>query len=421
MSGNRLICVVMGPGKKHFAEMCLESVKDADRILYWTSERDIVNFKCSVDKGIIFDKLDVFYNGWDEKDPATNGKCRNKYLEYLKKNYPNDWCIFLDEDEVLADEGIKKLKTFIKEQDGGAYNVHMRHFIGDLGHEDATKQFHVVPHRLFKISEVDKYPEHSHPVLTPKDPNKTGMCLDTTIWHLGHLPYGYMKYIVKRYKQHSNDSIIHNQDFLRQWKNAHLFGLYPSKQVNPVEIPDTICNEFEIEKDEFYFSDRGLEVKHFLMTRQWKNYFENKNVLDCGCGRGPFLCAWNIMNVEAFGFDKSKFAVMHPINSNSEMWIDDILTSEIDKQFDLVTVIDVLEHLNYEDLDKALKNIKRLSNKNVLFSIPFLNDPNLNADPTHIIKEDKDWWVSRLSEYFNIKPTPEDWLFKDQLLVGVKK
>jgi hypothetical protein len=38
---NKLIVVIMGPGKKHFAEMCLESVKNADKILYWTSDKEM--------------------------------------------------------------------------------------------------------------------------------------------------------------------------------------------------------------------------------------------------------------------------------------------------------------------------------------------------------------------------------------------
>lgn len=415
---NKLIVVIMGQGKKHFAEMCLDSVKDADKILYYTSEYLKIKSFCQNMDIYRGNKLKITYNEWDEEDKATNGKCRNRYLNYLKENYPDNWCLVLDEDEILEEEGIKKIKQFISEREPGLYNVKMRHFIGDIGHEDATISVHVVPCRLFKISEAIKYPEHSHPVL---EGELKGACLDTVIWHLGHLPVEYMDYILKRYKQHSKDSIIHEQNFLKQWKISHLLGLYPTRQINPLELPKQICERYEIDKDEFYFANRGLEVKHFIMTRQWKNYFKNKNVLDCGCGRGPYLCAWNTFDVEAFGFDISKYAVMHPINSNTEMWVANILGYVPKIQFDLVTAIDILEHLNYEDLDLALKNISKMTKKNVLFSIPFEGDANLEADPTHIIKEDKEWWLSQLSKYFKIKDVPSDWLFANQLLIGEKK
>jgi 2-polyprenyl-3-methyl-5-hydroxy-6-metoxy-1,4-benzoquinol methylase len=402
----------MGPGKKHFAKICLESVKDADKILYWTNKA--LDFQT---ENTIYRNLDIFFNGWDEQDPATNGKCRQRYLEYLKKNYPDDWCLVLDEDEILEEDGIKRIKQFINEREPGLYNVKMRHFIGDLGHEDATRPVHVVPCRLFKISEAIKYPEHSHSVL---EGELKGACLDTTIWHLGHLPVEYLDYIKHRYKQHLKDSIIHTKQFLTQWYLNHLFGQYPVKQIDPTELPKIICDRYELDKDQFYFENRGLEVKHFIMTKQWKNYFQNKNVLACGCGRGPYLCAWNAYDVEAFGFDKSKFAVMNPINANTQMWIDDITKFETTQKFDLVTAIDILEHLEYEDLEKALIHIHKTTKKFVLFSIPFEGDPNLELDPTHIIKEGKEWWINRLSRYFKIKDAPQDWLFHEQLLIGEK-
>ena len=422
---NKLIVVIMGPGKKHFAEMCLDSVKDADKILYFTQRWIELSQETN-------SKAEFYNNFWDETDPATNGKCRQRYLKHLKEFYPDDWCLVLDEDEILDDSGIQNVKEFINDPDRtpGIYNVKMRHFIGDLGHEDATlhgdiskppvqNPIHIVPGRLFKISEAIKYPEHSHPVL---EGEVKGACLDTTIWHLGYLPVEYMDYIFNRAKQNAKDSVIHRQEFIRQWKLLHLFGLYHKVQINLRTLPKQLCDRYEIDLDEIYFAQDKFELKHVLMVKQWKNYFKNKEVLDVGCGRGPYLCAWTILDVEGYGFDKSKFAVEHSLSANSNMWIGDILEEPATKkQFELVNVIDVLEHLKYDDLELALKNISKMTKKNILFSIPFLGDKNLDADPTHIIKEDKEWWIAQLSRYFKIKEVPEDWFFKEQLLIGEKK
>jgi len=411
---DKLIVVIMGPGKKHFAEMCLDSVKDADTVLYWSSNpKNIQSLK----------GVEVFNNHWNENDKATNAKARNLYLDYLKEHYPDDWTLILDEDEILSEDGIKVIKNFISAPSPiTCLNVHMRHFIGNIGCEDATLPIHFVPHRLFKISDVKEYPLHSHPILTPNNTSNTGKFMNCTIWHMGHLAVEYMDYILKRYKQHSNDSIIHTQQFLKQWKMSHLLGNYPIKRINPLELPKQICDRYELDKDEFYFNNRGLEVKHFIMTKQWNEYFKNKNVLDIGCGRGPFLYAWTMYNVDGFGFDKSKFAVTNSLSPNANMWVADILDDPMKKQFDLVTVLDILEHLKYEDLDKALKNIYEMSNNDVLFSIPFVGDPNLELDSTHIIKEDKEWWINKLNIHgFKIKSASKDWLFNEQLLIGKKK
>ena len=91
-----------------------------------------------------------------------------------------------------------------------------------------------------------------------------------------------------------------------------------------------------------------------------------------------------------------------------------------DREFDLVIAYDVLEHLTFEQLELALKEISRVSNKYVLFSIPFLGDPNLERDPTHKIFRTKQWWISEIQRYFRIEETPSHFLFKHQLLVGEK-
>ena len=409
----KLICIIMGPGNKNFINMCYDSVKTADDVLYFSSNPQIIKD---------YLHIKVFDNFWNEKDKATNGKARNVYLKYLKEQYPNDWCLVIDEDEIV--ENLSDIKEFINNEPfGDVFSVKMRHFIGDLGHEDATTPIHWVPHRLFKISEVLEYPTHSHPILTPKDVNKVKNCAETTIWHLGHLPVEYLDYISKRYKQHVNDSIIHNSEFLNHWKMSHLFGAYPTKPINPIELPDQICRRYEIDKDEFYFQSRkNLETKHFLMTRQWLNDFNPKSVLDIGCGFGLFGHA--IKNIDPkikyTGIERSKYVADRWQEPTMDLIHDDIKNVIIDKKHDLVLFLDLLEHLEYKDIDFVLQNTCKVG-ENFIFSIPFIGDPNLEADETHIIKEDKEWWIKKLSKYFIIEQAPSHWLFSHQFLVGRKK
>ncbi len=405
---NKLIVVIMGPGKKEFLEMCLDSVKDADKILYWTSSTHV-----PVD-------IETFYNGWDESDPATNGKCRQRYLEYLKTNYPNDWCLCIDEDELVED--LQRIKDFVNSNPlGFVYSVKMRHFIGDLGHEDSTLPIHWVPHRLFKISEVDNYPEHSHPILESKDNTKTGNCAETTIWHLGYLPVTYLDYIVRRYNQHVKDSVVHSPKILNNWRVGHLFGYFPTKKINSVELPKQIYDRYELDKDELYFSGRGqLDASHFIMAKQWITQFKPKTVLDLGCGLGHYGYTLDMWGVGYQGLDISKWAVKNTEYHHLKIKQGDIRDPQDFKDFDLVLCVDVLEHLEEKDLDQVLANVKTYG-KSFLFSIPFLGDPNLNLDPTHRIKKEKQWWINKLTNHFKIKEVPDYFLFKYQMLMGETK
>lgn len=144
-----------------------------------------------------------------------------------------------------------------------------------------------------------------------------------------------------------------------------------------------------------------------------------KDIIFIGDGLGVRTFPAKLFNLNVLGTDISKFAITHSYCPEN-MIHDDIVNTQIKEEAKLVVCYDILEHLNYEDLDKALENIKSLG-KNYIFSIPFLGDPNLDADPTHIIKESKQWWIEKLSKYFNIKDAPKEWLFSNQLLIGERK
>jgi len=413
----------MGQDCERFIGMALESVKDSDAIVYCdggsTDNTKKIVFSYS-DYGeeeskfynANFDKVRVIENTYNKEDKEMNGKQRNFYLDFVKKNFPDYWCLVIDADEVVGD--LSKIKDFIQTANKGLYPVHMRHFIGNLGQEDATTDKHWAINRLFKVSKAGEYPLVEHPVLSGAS---VGMYQGTTIWHLGYIS-GLFD-VKNKYDSHSAKSQIHTPEFLKDWYFKHLFGSYPVKKINLIEIPGIILKGFGIIPDEIYFNTHcALEVRHFLMMKQWLDKFNPKNILDLGCGLGIYGYVAKQFGVDYFGVEKSEWAVEH---AYSEMMVGDIRTSikPVMIQRDLVLVLDVLEHLDEKDLENTLNLIKDYG-KNFIFSIPYLDDPNLYLDPTHVIFKDKQWWLDKLGKYFKIEEVPESWMFNGQLLIGVK-
>jgi glycosyltransferase involved in cell wall biosynthesis len=429
---NKLVVMIMGENCEKHIEMCLNSVKDADSIVYCDGgSKD--NTKQFVQRYFnnllgLNNKLEVIYyniiqNEFNQDDPTMNGKQRNFYLSYLKEHYMDSWVLCLDADEVVDDDGINKIKEWIQTALPGMYSVRMEHFIGDMLHVDATRGKHFVPHRLFKVHNNLFYPEVEHPVLSYKD--FTDSCgyyngtLDiTTLWHLAYI-LEEAEMFKERYERNLKFSNIHGKEFLDGWYGAHIFGNYPKRDIQLTDIPKVILEHFHFNKDQFYFMNRGLEAKHPLMVKQWYDYFNPQNVLDLGAGRGPYLYFWHwFLPDEAEGIELSNWAVENSLTYG--VFQGDICDENEYYMADLITAIDVLEHLSDEQLDKTLKNMIK-HGKRFLFSVPVKGDPNLLNDKTHKQFKTRDEWIKFWESYgLKITMPPENWLFREQLFIGEK-
>ncbi|MHA1868730.1 MAG: methyltransferase [Candidatus Heimdallarchaeaceae archaeon] len=424
--GQKIVVCIMGQNCEKFIGMCLESVKDADAIVYCdggSKAEFFMKFQSLPIRKEIDNKFKLIQNKYDQEDKGMNGKQRNFYLDYVKKNYPNWWCLVIDPDEVVED--FSKIKEFIQlANKDKLYSIKMRHLIGDLGHEDATQPIHFVPHRLFYISNDLFYPEIEHPVLQSEKDKETIPVQVTTIWHLSYIS-GIWN-IKKKYENHMKKSTIHSEKYLNNWYRAHLFGQYPKSQVNLLELPEILLKEFGVEKDELYFMNRGLELKHFLMCKNWMDYFglsDKKSILDIGAGLGHYgFVLQEFMDCNYLGIEKSKWAVKNCPYKDLDIRQMDITKGIAlpDSNYDLVLCLDILEHLEEEKLDFVLDALSR-TGKYFIFSIPFLGDPNLMMDSTHKIFKPKKWWIEKLNKHFKIEDAPSNWLFNHQILIGEKR
>ena len=410
---NKLVVVIMGQNCEKFIPMCLESVKDADAIVYCdggSTDKTLSLFSILTEDSEYADGT-IIENPYDQEDKAMNGKQRNFYLNYLKQNYPNDWALCLDADEVCEDIG--KVKEFIQTASEGLYSVKMRHFIGNLGFEDATQQIHYALNRLFKISNAIEYPLVEHPVLQG---SPTGATICTTIFHLAYIQ-GLFD-IKKKYENHLAKSNMHTPEYLDNWKDMHILGAYPTKPVNLLEIPEIILKNFNINKDKYYFQNRGIELKNILMVKQWNDYFKPESVLDLGCGRGAYMLFWKWFVEDVDGIEISQFAVDNAFCN--DVHLGDVSKEEEYAYVDLITAVDILEHLNDSDLNKTLINMTKYG-KRFLFSIPYIGDPNLLADKTHLQHKTKEEWIQLIQQYgIKVSEAPKEWYFSHQILIGSK-
>jgi len=419
----KIVTVIMGQNCEKYIGMCLDSVKDSDAIVYidgGSTDNTLDLYAEFVDGTPLNETSWQLRNPYDQEDPQMNGKQRNRYLEFVKEKFYGYWCLCLDADEVVED--FSKIKEFINNSPDGIYSVKMRHLIGDLGHEDAVQPEHFVLNRLFKISEADNYPLVEHPVLTGKPTTQIGATKCTTIWHLAYCSSVWD--IKKRYENHLKKSNMHTPEYLKNWYYSHIFGTYPKTNVHPLELPKQVTDEFKIDRDELYFANRGLELKHIKDAVHWRDYFKPGTVIEFGCGTAPRVYAMDLVMSRSIikGVELSAYAVKNKISEHLDIEQGDILDYKIEYKRELSIAYDVLEHIKYEDLDKAINTLIKSTSKHILVSVPVLGDPNLLNDPTHIIKESKDWWISQfVKKGLKHIETPSHFHYRDQVMIFKKE
>jgi SAM-dependent methyltransferase len=125
------------------------------------------------------------------------------------------------------------------------------------------------------------------------------------------------------------------------------------------------------------------------------NYLENlinnplnKSIIDLGCGNGYFGVYLEPRFKNLLSVDSSKsMLLLNPCVNKLHAEVQDLPIE--DNAFDIATCSHLLHHLDESDQVKAIKEMKRISKKNIVVFEPYRNNP-LNFLFGIIVKEERE-------------------------------
>jgi SAM-dependent methyltransferase len=112
-----------------------------------------------------------------------------------------------------------------------------------------------------------------------------------------------------------------------------------------------------------------------------------KSVLDAGCAKGFLVAALRERGVDASGFDLSEVAVAETPEAVRDHVRVGSLTEPIEGRYDLITCIEVIEHLDPADAATAVANLAAATDRVLLSSTPGDRD-----EPTHVNIQPPERW-----------------------------
>lgn len=171
-----------------------------------------------------------------------------------------------------------------------------------------------------------------------------------------------------------------------------------------------------------YSNYRWLPELTIPMCKSIVNYLGldcGSRVLDFGCAKGFVVKALRELGIDAWGVDVSEYAISHADPKTAPYL--KLLTEENDcsyHTFDWVISKDVFEHIPYDQLDNVLGKLSNYCNK-LFCVVPLGQDgkfviPDYENDVTHIIRENKEWWVEK------VKNNGFDVMFTEFRVTGIK-
>lgn len=128
---------------------------------------------------------------------------------------------------------------------------------------------------------------------------------------------------------------------------------------------------------------------------------ENETILDFGCAKGYIVKALRLLHRKAYGYDTSKYALQH-VDAEVKKFIHHVDNIEKLPVFDWVIAKDVLEHIEYNELDRTLLELRTKCSK-MFCIIPLGKDnkysvPSYENDKTHVVRQSIGWWQLTFEE-----------------------
>ncbi len=153
--------------------------------------------------------------------------------------------------------------------------------------------------------------------------------------------------------------------------------------------------------EEYYRCHLGLpysrESVHFTtffnsIADELIRSLQPRTVLDAGCAMGLLVEAFWDRGVACRGIDISPYAIANVRRDMVPYCKVGSLAEPIEGTYDLITCIEVLEHIPEEDALKAITNMAKATNT-ILFSSSFTD----LTEPTHVNVRQPIWWLERFS------------------------
>ena len=142
---------------------------------------------------------------------------------------------------------------------------------------------------------------------------------------------------------------------------------------NYVDIP--------YERNDHWLEFFGMIANHIAIELQ------PRSVLDAGCAIGLLVETLRKRGIDVYGVDVSEYAISRADPSIREYVWQASLTEPLPRRYDLVTCIEVVEHIPSAEALTALDNICNATDRLLLSSSPVHF-----AEPTHInMKQPEDW------------------------------
>jgi hypothetical protein len=144
-----------------------------------------------------------------------------------------------------------------------------------------------------------------------------------------------------------------------------------------------------------YVHDCGVPYER---NDYWLDYFgriarrvvtdlQPESVLDTGCALGMLVEKLRELDVDARGFDVSEEAIAGVADSVREHTWHGSLAEPLDRKYDLVLCIEVVEHVPAVDTERAIENLCAAADR-ILFS----SSPSDFSEPTHVnVQAPEDW------------------------------
>lgn len=150
---------------------------------------------------------------------------------------------------------------------------------------------------------------------------------------------------------------------------------------------------------------------------QWRGFFQlvadrivaiagRGRMLDVGCARGLLVQALREKGVDARGFDISEHAIKSAhADVREHLWVASA-TDPIEGHYDLVSMIEMIEHMAPQDAQRAIDQATAVTDR-VLFS----SSPGDHDEPTHVNTKPTAAWAAWFAERGFYRRTDVDLTF----------